>query len=1098
MGKKTKIPGALALSILILVAALVMLSAFLASTRINLSPYHQGIESAIKTKTGIDVKLSDIALKALPTPYLELKGLKVSYGGHPMLEVNDARVKVAFLPLLANRLVIRDLRVDNAAFFINRDIDGRINIVEFLRLTVIKPELIGLRLSGARVFFSDKMTGAAPVEADVSAEFKRGPGKSTFFSLGAWIERKGEIYSSGEIRGSLMDISGQAVIKDIDTGAIAPYLKNTGIKIHGGRLSAAASYRLDKNGFKIHDAAIDYTDLNLGYAGDKAQTLRSKNGSANLMLNYSDDGFKVSLSALNLLIDDITVKGSLLTEGPFSDMAYNVSLSTTPIGTDALLRRAAASKPLEKNIAGISFAEGTVSVDLLEAQGRINDLINGRAAGALKTANLSLDNVGFSHGAYKKRFSGFSGIASIKGNSIFFKGVTGSYGNIRADALNGVITDFTGAAISDLAIKTRFDLSEAHGLVEDFSAKKEITGATGNGLKKISASGAAVLLLNLKGPLKGPVGPDYSGVLNIKNAAIKHPAALLRLEAATGDIEFNRKKISIKWLSGVAGRSRINISGGVTDYLGDKAVFDIAARATVFWDDVLKAYPDILGLDAKGPIVADAKILGTADELTMDIAADLTKTAFTYKNILSKGAEKAFSAKATVLKNTSGLRLMPLIFNADGSQITIEGVASNGFKTYDVSVKAPSLALKDLSGVSAFLSPDHAASGAVSVEFNARKNDPSLAPSYTGEISLKTGSLKPLFLARPVVVKNLFAKFSGNSASLAIESLESGKSLVSLKARSPDISGRVFDFEISSDLFDTEDFFGSAEKRAARPQEDKKAILPFSVKGRVLAKNGSLWGHEFKGLSATVNSTDGSVYFSPLSLELDKGRISGSIAINLDSKKEHAFDLGLELSEVDFETMLGAFGARSKILSGPVSGSIELWGKKGAEPFLGGVNGKARIYSRDGKLWEFLFLSKIFSIVNIVSIGELFKEGLPYRHLTGDFSVMDGVISSGNLYLDSGSLRMSAAGDIDAVNSTIDGYLAMHPFVTIDKIISRVPVAGWIITGEKKSAISMYFSIEGPLKDPKTEPAPVVSIGKNIYDVLERLVETPFELLIPR
>ncbi|MEK6531529.1 MAG: AsmA-like C-terminal domain-containing protein [Deltaproteobacteria bacterium] len=1097
MGKKTKIPGALALSILIIVAALVMLSAFLASTRINLSPYHQGIESAIKTKTGIDVKLSGIALKALPTPYLELKGLKVSYAGHPMLEVSDARAKVAFLPLLANRLVIRDLRVDNAAFFINRDIDGRINIVEFLRLTVIRPELMGLRLSGARVFLSDKMTGAAPVEVDVSAEVKKGPGKNTFFSLGARIKRKGEIYSSGEIRGSLRDISGQAVIKDIDIGAIAPYLKNTGIKIQGGRLSAVSSYGSDKNGFTIHDAAINYRDLSLGYAG-KAQTLRSKNGSANLMLNYSDDGFKVSLSALNLLIDDITVKGSLLTQGPFSDMAYKASISTTPIRPDALLKHVAASKPIGKDVAAISSAEGTVSVDLLEAEGRINDLINGRAAGALKTANLSLNNIGFSHSAYKKRFSGFSGIASIKGNSIFFKGITGSYGNVKADALNGVITDFTGAALSDLAIKTRFDLSGAHGLVEDFSAKKDVSGRAGDGLKKISASGPAVLLLNIKGPLKGPVGPDYSGVLSIKNAAIKHPAALLRLEAATGDIEFNRKKISIKGLSGVAGRSRINISGGITDYLEDKAVFDIAARATVFGDDVLKAYPDILGLDAKGPIVADARILGTADELTMDIAADLTRTAFTYKNILSKGAGKAFSAKATVLKNTSGLRLMPLIFNANDSQIAIEGVASNGFKTYDVSVKAPSLALKDLSGVSAFLSPDHAALGAVSVEFNARKNDPSSAPSYSGEISLKTGSLKPLFLARPVVFKNLFAKFSGNSASLAIESLESGKSRVSLKARSPDISGRVFDFEISSDLFDTADFFGSEEKRAARAPEDKKAIMPFSVKGRVLARNGSLWGHKFKELSASVNSTDGSVYFSPLSLELDKGRVSGSIAIHLDSKKEHAFDLGLALSEVDFETMLGAFGAKGRVLSGPVSGSIELWGKKGAGPFLGGINGKARIYSKEGKLWEFLFLSKIFSIVNIVSIGELFKEGLPYRHLTGDFSVMDGVISSGNLYLDSDSLRMSAAGDIDAVNATIDGYLAMHPFVTIDKIISRVPIAGWIITGEKKSAISMYFSIEGPLNDPKTEPAPVVSIGKNIYDVLERLVETPFELLIPR
>ncbi len=1099
MGKKLKIPGALALSIIILVAALFATSAYLASTRLDLSPYHQAIESIIKTKTGIDVKLSGITLKALPSPYIELKGLKVSYGESPMLEVSDARARIAFLPLLANRLVISDLRVEDAAFFINRDIEGRINVVEFLRLSIIRPELKALKLSGGRVLFSDQRAGKALIEAHTSAEIKRGKGKDTFFSMVARIKNSGEIYSSGAIHGSLKNISANAVAKDIDLRAFSPYLENTGIKIQGGRLSAGASCSLDKNGFTINATTLNYRDLGLSLAGRKTEPLSSKNGSANLMLNYSDHGFKISLNSLDILVDDIFVKGSMLTEGPFNDMTYMASLSTTQIKPARLIRHIlGTSKTPPKDVSDIASPEGAISVDLLEAEGRINDLLNGRATGAVKRADLLLDNIGFSHKAYKKRFSGISGLASIKGDSIFLRGLSGAYGNTRADEINGSVTGLTRAAVSDLTIKARLDLGEAQEVLKDFSVKKEKNDTTNNALEKISFAGKASLLLALKGPLRGPVGPDYSGLLSVKDAAIRHHEASLQVKDAYGDIEFNRKNIFIKGLSGVIGRSRINISGRVEDYLEDGIIFAIDAKAGIFWDDALKAFPDIKAIDVKGMIPAELGIRGTARELTMDIAADLTRPSIEYKNILRKDAEKAFLIKGTILKDPSGLRLMPLIFNPGGSRITVEGIASSGFKTYDISINAPSIALKDLSGVSAFLSNHDDASGAVSIALNARKDAPDLAPAYSGEINLENGTLKPLFSARPVVIENLSARFSGNSASLSIERLKSGRSEASLRASSLDLSGRVLDFEISSEFFDTSDFFASNGKTASNASEEKNPILPFSGKGRVFAKKGLMRGHVFKELSASISSTNGSVYFSPLSLELDKGNISGSISVHLDAKKEHAFDLRLALTEVDFETMLDAFGAKGKILSGPVSGAIELWGRPGPRPFLGNVNGKARIYSGKGKLWEFLFLSKIFSIVNIVSIDELFKEGLPYKYLTGDFSVMDGIISSGNLYLDSDSIRMSAAGDIDMVNSTIDGYLAMHPFVTIDKIISTVPLAGWIITGDKKSALSMYFSVSGPLKDPKTEPAPVVSIGKNIYDVLERLVETPFELLIPR
>ena len=85
-------------------------------------------------------------------------------------------------------------------------------------------------------------------------------------------------------------------------------------------------------------------------------------------------------------------------------------------------------------------------------------------------------------------------------------------------------------------------------------------------------------------------------------------------------------------------------------------------------------------------------------------------------------------------------------------------------------------------------------------------------------------------------------------------------------------------------------------------------------------------------------------------------------------------------------------------------------------------------------------------------------------------------------------------GEIDTSGPRIDATIALHPFVTIDKIISNIPLAGWIITGDRNSAVSLYFEMEGPLKDPDVLPLPVKSIRKNIFGILERLIRTPFRL----
>ncbi|HHD10927.1 MAG TPA: hypothetical protein ENK42_00665, partial [Deltaproteobacteria bacterium] len=135
--------------------------------------------------------------------------------------------------------------------------------------------------------------------------------------------------------------------------------------------------------------------------------------------------------------------------------------------------------------------------------------------------------------------------------------------------------------------------------------------------------------------------------------------------------------------------------------------------------------------------------------------------------------------------------------------------------------------------------------------------------------------------------------------------------------------------------------------------------------------------------------------------------------------------------------------------------------------------------------------------VNIISITDLFEEGLPYKKIRGDFTIKNGVISTDNLVLDSKSLRMSAIGSIDIAEKTIDTTLGLHPFVTIDKIISKIPLVGWIITGKDKSTVTMYYEIKGPLKNPHVEPIPIKGLGTQMLGIFQRLLTSPIKVLEP-
>ena len=252
-------------------------------------------------------------------------------------------------------------------------------------------------------------------------------------------------------------------------------------------------------------------------------------------------------------------------------------------------------------------------------------------------------------------------------------------------------------------------------------------------------------------------------------------------------------------------------------------------------------------------------------------------------------------------------------------------------------------------------------------------------------------------------------------------------------------------------------------------------------------QDGTAAGHIFKDLKASAKVTEDSVD-GRLRLTIDDGEAFTSMRYYMKTDTPTAFDTDITLNGVKLEEILKAFNVRSNIISGPVFGTAVLSAKRGDGRILSRLSGSISLHADRGRLYKFLLLNKIFSIVNIISIDELFKEGLPYKTVTGDFTITDGVLATERFYLESDSMRMSALGKIDMTAPSIDSFVALRPFVTLDKIISSVPLAGWIITGKEQTIANFYYKIEGPLANPDVSPAPIKGIQEGISGILERLV----------
>jgi hypothetical protein len=141
-------------------------------------------------------------------------------------------------------------------------------------------------------------------------------------------------------------------------------------------------------------------------------------------------------------------------------------------------------------------------------------------------------------------------------------------------------------------------------------------------------------------------------------------------------------------------------------------------------------------------------------------------------------------------------------------------------------------------------------------------------------------------------------------------------------------------------------------------------------------------------------------------------------------------------------------------------------------------------------------LSKVFSLLNVSQIltfnlPDMAQEGMPFNRLKGNFSLSKGILSTDDLFVDSNAMNLSLVGNADLVEQKLDLVLGVKPLRTVDKIVTQIPIAGWLLTGEEKALITAHFEIKGKSEDPEVTPIPITSVSEKVLGIFKRVLGLP-------
>ncbi|NWG02040.1 MAG: AsmA-like C-terminal domain-containing protein [Syntrophaceae bacterium] len=745
------------------------------------------------------------------------------------------------------------------------------------------------------------------------------------------------------------------------------------------------------------------------------------------------------------------------------------------------------------------------------------------------------------HGAQLKlpwnlpTFEDLSGQLLFQMGHLYLKEVNGRIFNSTLEKVNGTFYELLHIPTLQMNCQGRFDLTDLSSLSKSEGFPETFDRA----LSSIHIlSGKANYSLSAKGLLKPPIRFQHQGKYRLSKTRLIHQHIPFPIQIGEGEVELSHQDLRWSEAKVEFGHSSLLINGSLKH--GEKDLpLEIVAKGRVDLKNLFALIQTPLFPEEVKSRMNSFEALSGATQVS-------------FKGKILPGISRFFYEGEFLPREASLLprgNLTPLVFKEGNLSLSNSGVVFSKAKflfgksslTIDGSIQEGNTHLStwgliDLKPVSSFLKtpffshlmrgqiediPDLSGEAEVRLKWFGKGTEGSMA-LREGEVRLKKiffqhprilvpisdieGSLRLLpeeirFEGLKGKVGNSPIHLSGTVSRTAFSGSIVGSSKSELDKKSTEPMKRLT-FQVSSSQLDLDDIF--PKRKDPSPISFEKIrdwLLYWSCEGNVAIDQGNWGSLHFQDLKAEMKTMDGKLQIGLFQFKSEGGDFWGEGWIQ-PTARGIRFEVKPRFSNMEAKAFIRALLQKEEeervLLTGRVHiDKVELRGEgENFQKAKEALNGSLRVEVEEGVIERWGTLSKIFSILNV---SQLFKgrlpdlktKGLPYHQISGNFFINDGIASIDDFVVDSDAMRITLIGKIDLGKNLIDARIGVHPLITIDTILSNVPIAGYILTGKDKGFISYFYEVKGNLDNPTIEAIPLKSIEERSWGVIKRLLETP-------
>jgi uncharacterized protein YhdP len=317
---------------------------------------------------------------------------------------------------------------------------------------------------------------------------------------------------------------------------------------------------------------------------------------------------------------------------------------------------------------------------------------------------------------------------------------------------------------------------------------------------------------------------------------------------------------------------------------------------------------------------------------------------------------------------------------------------------------------------------------------------------------------------------------------------------------------RQISFQVVSPLLDLDLFLPKKIDPAPTSLEGfREGLLNWQVEGKVEADQVKYQGLYYQELKMGMKTVDERLHVYPFQFKGAGGDFWGEGWFQA-ADKGIRFEIKPRISNMEARALTRIISRRAREGKVAYTGRFhldkaELQGEgEDFQKIKESLTGSLRLELANGAIDRNNILSKIFSILNVSQyfkgrVPDLRTKGLPFQRVIANFQFKDGVASTEDFLVDSDAMRITGIGRVDLGRNQVDAKVGVHPFGTFDAFLSKIPVAGYILTGKDKAFLSFVYEVKGDLDDPKIEPIPIQSLGEGVFGIFKRLLETPIRPL---